>query len=783
MVRPRTANLQHMRRPLVAALIAVTVLLGTTLASADGHRAAATADGPPSRDWTALVDPFIGTSAPGFVLPAAAAPFGMVQAGPSTRVATSPFSYTGYLYTDPVMRGFPLVHQSGPGVPMGGNLPFMPLTGPVPSTDPQRYAVPFSRATETASPGSYGVTLGNGVDVDIAASTRGALLRSSFPPGAPATVLAAPGLSNTGVSPSSVRVVGADRLEGSVTEADNRGGPFTVFFAALFDRAITSTETFVGAARTPGGRAAEGVDAGALLGFPAGSTVTMRVAVSYVSVDGARKALEQELPSFDVAELAERTKQQWQRELDRVRIGDVAPAQDQKVFYTSLYRAFLHPNVFDDVDGRYRGTDQQVHQGPGPGRTYENFSLWDTIRGENALLATLQPERYVDMVRSLATQAEQSGAWPRWSLHQSTPNFMSGDPAVATVADAACRGLLAKAEVRRLYRSLQTLTDEQRDPDYLSQGYVPREKASKAASDTLENAHADASMAMLADRLGDKDGVSRYTDRATRGWQSLLDPATKYLRPRNGDGSFPPTYDPASDEGWKEGNGHQYQWLVPHDVGALVEGLGGRDAVRSRLDDFFSYEATAAAPGAVPRAHSTITVFGVQYKGVNHAPGNEHDLQVPYYYNWVGQPWKTQAVMRSVQALFTPTPDGMPGNDDLGSLTGWYVWAALGLQPNTYGSPVLNVGSPLFGAASLEVPGGRFLIEAPGASVAGKYVQSARLDGEPLDQAWLDGSALRAGGSARFVMGERPSSWAADAPAPPSLTADGVAAFGCGTTP
>ena len=764
----------------LAALAAVLSVAVVGLPAGAGSGSGAGTPVADREDWAAYVDPMVGTFAPGFVFPGAATPFGMVQNSPDTEGDTSPFAYTGYLYSDPTIRGFSLVHQSGPGVHMGGNLPFLPVTAPVLSTHPTSYAVPFTHAAESASPGAYGVTLGNGVDVDLGVTQRAALQRYAFPAGAPATVIAAVGRSNTGNHPATVAVVGPDRLEGSVTEAGNRGGPFTVHFSAQFSEPFTATSTYVGDAVTAGSRAATGTGAGALLSFAPGSTVTLRVGISYVDVDGARRNLAAELPSYDVEGVQRQARDAWNDELDRVRVAG-GTLLDRRSFYTSLYRSFLHPNVFSDVDGRYRGTDGAVHTVSGR-RAYENFSLWDTIRTQNQLLATLQPARYRDMVASLWDQAKQSGEWPRWSLHSTKPNFMNGDPAVATVVDGYCRGVLRGLDADGLYSDLRRLAFDQRRADYLSLGYVPIENAGSSGADTLEYGHADFSLALMAERLGHDADAATLVGRS-RAWERLFNPATRFLQPRHADGSFDADFDPSSDEGWREGNGWQYLWLAPHDVGSLADRIGGDAATVERLDSYFS-TLVDVVPGAVPAVQNATNAFGTQYRGTQHNPGNEHDLQAPYYYDYVGQPWKTQQVMRSIQSLFAPTPNGLPGNDDLGSLTSWYVFSALGFGPVTLGAPVNVIGSPRFPAVSLRLTGpygnGWFTIEAPGASVAGKYVQTAALNGRPLDRTWFADEAIRPGGVLRLEMGLLPNeSWGSGADAAPPSAADGLGAFRC----
>jgi predicted alpha-1,2-mannosidase len=384
------------------------------------------------------------------------------------------------------------------------------------------------------------------------------------------------------------------------------------------------------------------------------------------------------------------------------------------------------------------------------------------------------------MIRSLYDQYLTSGALPRWSLWNTTPNYMNGDPAIQTIADGMCRGVLDGLDLAALYRAMRKLAFDQRRPDYLKKGYIPREAASKAASDTLEYGDADFALALMAQSLG-HGADAAVLARRSGAWQHQFDPKTRYIRPRNANGSFPADWDPSSDEGWKEGSGWQYLWLVPHDVAALSHAIGGAAATRDRLDSFFSTPATspAAAP-VVPAAQNTVNVFGLQYRTTQYSPGNEHDLHAPYLYDYVGAPAKTQAVVAAERSLFNDTPYGLPGNDDLGSLSAWYVWTALGFYPVTQGAPVAAIGTPLFAHTELATPEGALVTDAPGVSPVAKYIGGVKFSGRVLNRAWLGRDALVRGGRLSFTMSPTATTWASGpGGAPPSLSTTGLRGFGC----
>jgi predicted alpha-1,2-mannosidase len=493
-----------------------------------------------------------------------------------------------------------------------------------------------------------------------------------------------------------------------------------------------------------------------------------------VDLNGARANLAAEIPAYDISAAQTTARNTWKSELSRIRIGG-GSSSDLRTFYTSLYRAFLNPNVDSDLDGRYAGADGQVHHGNRP--HYENFSLWDTIRGENALLATLVPDRYRDMIASLSAFAAESNdsRLPRWALHNTHPNYMNGDPAISTIAEAVCRGIADDPET--LYQQARHLAFDVRPTDNLALGYSPGDAAT-----TLEYADADFALAMMARRLGHTDDEAALTTRALA-WQKLYDAG--FLKPRNADGSFPAGYDPTMETGYREGTGWQYMWLAPHDMGGLQkkyddDGFG----YASRLDHFFGVPATTAVPGnpAVPQVQSGETAFGTNYYGDMYVPGNEHDLQAPYAYDWTDRPSTGQAVISSERALFNDTVYGLPGNDDLGSMAGWYVWTALGIYPPAAGAPMLVVGSPLFPRAEIDLGGAApFVIDAPSASAQTPYITAATLDGAPLVNTWLPGTALHPGGQLHLDMAGTAGTWGSAATArPPSLSTAGLAPFGCG---
>jgi predicted alpha-1,2-mannosidase len=508
--------------------------------------------------------------------------------------------------------------------------------------------------------------------------------------------------------------------------------------------------------------------------FPAGSVLGVKTEIYYVSVDGARANLAAEgNASFDEVRAA--ASKQWNAVLSRIAVAG-SDGDDVKTFYTALYRSFLHPNTFNDADGRYIGFDRVIRT-VAAGRTqYANFSDWDTYRCLAALQALLFPEKASDMAQSLVNDAEQSGSLPRWALANSATGEMTGDnvvPLIVNLYTYGARDFDVKTALRYMVDGATRggvgrggYVERPGIADYLAHGYAPQttqfggDQGGAGASITLEWSVDDFAIARFADALGDTATAAEFENRAQY-WQNLFNPATGYLSPRSAAGTFPdgPGFvEPTSgfgQDGFDEGNAEQYLWLVPHNVAGLVTALGGRQAVAERLDRFTSE--LNAGPNK-------------PYLWI----GNEPDFGVPWLYNYVGQPWKTQQTVDRVRSeQFGPTPGGEPGNDDLGAMSSWYVWAALGLYPATPGTPILTVTTPLFDRAEITLPAGQSIrISAPGASAGLKYIGGLAVDGQASDQTYLPESIIYTGGDLAFSLSVVPTLWGnAESSAPPSFGA------------
>ena len=760
-------------------------------------------------DPTALVDPFLGTGTgdavvgPVNTFPGASAPFGMVAWSPDT---SSRPSSGGYAYTDSSTIGLSVTHVSGAGCGIAGDLPILPTVGDI-GANPTATTEPFSHADESAAPGSYSTTLGTGssaVGVKVAATTRTGLGSFTYPATTSANVLFKVGDSQAYVNGANVSIVGDDEVTGSITEGKFCDMPnmSTVYFAAKFDRPFTSHGTWNGTAVTPDSATATGQNSGAYVGFDTTSdaTVGMQVSISYVSVANAQGNLQAELHgNWNVAAVAAQTRAQWRKLLSEMEVGGGTHEQ-QVEFYTALYHAMLDPSTFSDANGQYLGMDGKVHQ-TRPGQAqYTTFSGWDIYRDEVPLLATVAPSQTSAMMQSLVNDAEQGGWLPKWPVAAGYTGMMGGDSADAILAEAYAFGARDFDTNGALAAMLKGATQEQDASTssdlgegyyqerpgldtYLQNGYVTNDIAESGsavpdgASLTLEYATDDFAISQFAQDLG-QHGTSAAFLKRSQNWENVYNTDSGYLQPRDETGAFPagdPTTDGLSSfgqSGFQEGNAAQYAFSVPQDLHGLITAMGGDAAAVSRLDTFFQQD--EAGPN-----------------DPYYWAGNETDLLAPWVYDYAGAPYKTTAEVHNLlDDVYADTPAGEPGNDDLGAMSSWYVWGALGMYPETPGAPVLALSAPIFPTVKLNLPGHSTTITAPGASDQG-YINTLSVNGQSWNRAWIPASDLvgtgaHGGAPTRIDAGisTTPNTrWAASAAdAPPSYQA-GPLAFPTGVVP
>jgi len=762
------------RRALVAviAIIALTAVFVAFIAAAPpiGY------DGEPELVANPVdhVDTLIGTGTGGETVgeinnfPGASVPFGMVQYSPDTFG-----NYAGYNYDNPRSTGFSMTHASV-GCAAFGDISMLPTTTPIGSQPWKAWERIAHDDTERGVPGYYTVRFpGTGVTAELTATTRTGVGRFRYPRNGRAAVFhVRSGASLAGNSRAAIQIREDNTtITGWATSGGfcSKTNTYTVYFAMKFSQPFTSYGSWDGYSVYPGARSAASPYSGGYVAFPAGSVLEVRTAISYVGVDGALANLAAEGgKGFDDVRAA--AVSEWNATLSCIAVAG-RNVGHLDTFYTSLYRTLLNPNTFNDADGRYIGFDGFIHTVPRGRTQYTNFSDWDTYRGLAALQGLLFPARASDMAQSLVNDAEQSGSFPRWALANSATGEMTGDSVVPLIADLYAFGgkdFDVKTALRYMVNAATTggvgLNGYVERPGiaaYLELGYAP-ETFGASASITLEWSVDDFAIARFAESLGDAATAAEFQNRAQY-WQNLFNPTTRYISPRDAMGFFQPgpgfVDSPLGfgQEGFDEGNAEQYVWWVPHNVAGLVTALGGRTAVGDRLDRF-TKELNAGPKEPYLWA------------------GNEPGFGVPWLYNYIGQPWKTEHTVDRVRGLFGPTPDGEPGNDDLGALSSWYVWAALGLYPSTPATPILTVAAPLFDRVVIALPGGKFIrMSAPGASGPHhpRYISGLSIDDQATDHTWIPESIIRSGGELKFSLAAYPNKvWGtAESSAPPSFGA------------
>ncbi len=733
------------------------------------------------------VDPFIGTQGGGHVFPGAVYPFGMVQLSPDTQTRNFKDSYAwaaGYQYGDPTILGFSHTHFSGTGHSDLGDFLVMPISGAVrlDPGDPARpgsgYRSRFGHDTEQAVPGYYAVTLTDyGVRAELTATARVGWHRYTYPAGQPAHLLLDlrssiydyPGK----VLWSRIRV----RPDGTVTGyrltrgwAPGRQLYFAMRFSsqpthhALFDREPPPeyAPKFAPWSAPDEVIARAGRGLVAVFDFAAlpASQLKVALAISPVSEANALANLDADGRDWDFDARRAAAAAAWRDALSVMDI-EAAPAV-RKMLYTSLYHALMAPSLFMDCDGSYRGPDQEVHRAQGFSFR-STFSLWDTFRALHPLLTLLRPASdNVDFVRSLLASWQESpdGLLPVWQFQGQETWTMIGYHAVPVIADAWLKGIRDFPGQTALAAMLASATNPRYAglDGYMRLGWVPADRQRESASKTLEYAFDDWTIARTAASMGRADVAKQFEARAAN-WRNVFDPGTGFVRARNSDGRFREPFDPASAGyygDYTEGNAWQYTWFVPQDTAGLIQLMGGEGAFTHKLDQLFDAKVDPAKFANVEDISGLIGYY---------AHGNEPSHHIAYLYVYAGRPWRTQERLKQiVDSQYQPRPDGLAGNDDLGQMSAWLLFTALGFYPVTPGSGQYVIGRPFVERAVLHLPNGRhFTVVAENLSEANRYVGSVRLNGHVLSRTYIRHAEITSGGELRFIMASKPNRrWGAD---------------------
>ena len=717
------------------------------------------------------VDPFIGTTNFGTTNPGAVVPNGMMAVVPFNVMGSDLNRYdkdarwwsTPYEYHNKFFTGFAHGALSGVGCPDMGSLLTMATTGEL-EVDYRNYGSEYR--DEEASPGYYAVTLSKyGIRAEATASPRTSVERYTFP-GGEGHLLLNLGEGLTNESGAMVRRVSATEIEGMKllgTFCYNPQKVFPVYFVLRVSKTPSAAGywkkqremTGVEAEWTPDngryklyteyGRELAGDDIGYWFTFDdlqAGEQIEVRMGISYVSAENARRNLEAEQAdgvSFDA--LRDAALGRWNADLGRIRVEGGTETQ-RRVFYTALYHTLIHPNLLSDVNGEYPLMERSGEVGVTEGERYTVFSLWDTYRNVHQLLTLVYPERQVEMVRSMIDIYREWGWMPRWELYGRETFTMEGDPAIPVITDTWMKGL-RDFDIGTAYEAFrksattpgaQNLLRPDIDP-YIERGYIPlgfyaQDLAGDVSvSHALEYYVADAALARLADSLGHREDARLFRERSL-GYRHYYDKEYGTLRPILPDGSFLTPFDPKAGEnfsaapGFHEGSAWNYTFYVPHDVEGLVRLMGGRKRFVEKLQMVFDEDL--------------------------YDPANEPDIAYAYLFSrFPGEAWRTQReTRRLLERYFTVEPDGIPGNDDTGTMSAWAVFTMLGFYPDCPGEAAYTLTAPTFDRAEIDTPQGTLTIEKHGEG----YIRRMTLGGRPLSKYRLTHDELLRGGTLTFEL-------------------------------
>lgn len=724
------------------------------------------------KEYTGYVNPFIGTGGHGHTHPGAMLPHGMIQPGPDTHIDGWD-SCSGYYYEDSTINGFAHTRLSGTGCADFGDFLLMPTVGEqkveyLGKESQQRpFASAFSHRNEYAEPGYYSVFLDTyGVKAELTATERAAMHRYTFPESKESGFILD---MDYNIQQQTNQVMEVEAVNDTVLCGYKRSAYWAwqqdLYFYAVFSKPFTHTlytDTIEeGGQQIPVCKM--------LLRFDTAEDeqVMVRFSISSVDGEGARQNLLAELPDWDFDKVRADARKTWNDCLSKIEVKTEDPDQ-LAIFYTAMYHAFLSPNLFTDVDGRYLGMDLKVHTTDKEDPVYTTFSIWDTFRALHPLLTIIDPHTNESYIRSLLKKQREGGVFPKWDCAANYTGTMIGYHAASIITDAYVKGY-RDFDVREAYqaclRTAEYDTTGIVGPKWLvpfvmpraryykdALGYIPCDLENESVAKALEYAYDDWCISVLADSLGDVETRDKYA-RFAGAYKSYFDPETRFMRGRDSKGKWRTPFNPRSSthrsDDYCEGTAWQWTWFVPHDVPGLVGLMGGEEAFVGKLDSLF----TVSSELEGETVSADISGLIGQY-----AHGNEPSHHIIHLYNYVNRPWRTQELVDSVlHSQYRNAPDGLSGNEDCGQMSAWYILNAMGFYQVCPGEPVYSIGRPLFEEVTIHLPGQKdFVIRTKNNSKENKYVQSILLNGKPLEQPFFTHSDLTAGGVMEISMGAEP---------------------------
>lgn len=677
-------------------------------------------------NYARQVNTLIGTKGvgltSGYLYPGATYPYGMVQFTPSYFSKRS---------------GFVINQLSGGGCDHMGNFPTFPVKGKLKMSPDNILNYRINISEEKGHAGYYEAKVQEDIHAKLTVTERTGMASYEYSADQQyGTVIIGGGISATPIDQAAIVITAPNKCEG-YAEGGNFCGlrtPYKVYFVAEFDTDALESGTWKRNELKPNTTFAEGEYSGVYFTFDVNKkkNIQYKIGVSYVSVENARENLKAENTGWDFLQIQNQAESKWNHYLGKIEVEGSNPDRTTQ-FYTHLYRSFIHPNVCSDVNGEYMGADFKVHKSRS--KHYTSFSNWDTYRTQIQLLSILDPEVASDIVISHQLFAEEAGgAFPRWVMANIETGVMQGDPTPILISNAYAFGA-RNYDPKPIFKTMRKGAEE---PGAMSQEVEARpglkqylDKGYYNASIQLEYTSADFAIAQFAlHAVGDEFASWRYFHFA-RSWKNLYNPETGWLQSRNPDGSWKPL-----TEDFRESTYKNYFWMVPYDIAGLIEIIGGKAAAEKRLDEFF-------------------TRLDAGYNDAWFASGNEPSFHIPWIYNWVGTPYKAQEIInRVLNEQYSSKIDGLPGNDDLGTMGAWYVFACIGLYPEIPGVGGFTVNTPIFSSVKIHLKKGDMVIK--GGSEKNIYIKSMKLNGKPYDSTWIDWDQLNNGATIEYTTSSKP---------------------------
>ena len=697
-----------------------------------------------------FIDPFIGTGFHGHTYPGATVPFGAVQLSPDTRAGNWD-ACAGYHYDDSTLTGFSHTHLSGTGCIDLGDLLIRPTTQTVdPSRQPMYAPAAFRHEDEKAEAGYYAVLLHEeGIRAELTATAHTGVHRYTFPKESTPTIIVdlKHSLDNEHIYESSLQVVNPHEMTGMRNTrgwSDNQRIYFVIQCSQPFEKA-----TLVSNQKALEGKEAEGTDLQALLKFKdhTSESIVMKVGLSIVSVENARENLQAEVEGFDFDAVKQAAYHTWNDAVSAIKVE--GGTEEQKTnFYTALYHSMVVPNVVSDVNGQYRRHDQTIGQLPQGAVQYSTFSLWDTFRAWNPMMTLIDTTLVTNMIHSFLHIYDASGELPLWPLSAGETGTMIGYHSASVIADAYMKGIRGFDAEKALEALVVSSEKNQKGADYyISKGFIPSNIKKESISCLLEFAYDDWCIAQLAQALGKQEIYDTYIRRSQQ-YLNVFDGATRFFRPKRMDGNWETPFNPNEvGRAYTEATAWQYRFFVPHDVNGMVQLFGGKEAFTSALDDIFHTDAQVDG--------DLVDITGLigQY-----AHGNEPSHHIAYLYNYIGQPWKTQAMTRRLlDEMYAPTPEGIVGNEDCGQMSAWYILSSLGLYAVCPGSNEFTFTTPLFEKATLQLANGKTLTITANHPEKNLYIDKVELNGKEIETNFVTYEQLMGGGELHFSLTDQPN--------------------------